>query len=461
MLQKHFGDRDFLKKILIFAIPIIIQNFITNFVSLLDNIMVGQVGTVQMSGVSVANQLMLVFNLSVFGANSGAGIFTAQFHGSGNREGVCQTVRFKLMICLSLTAAAIAILIPGGQALISLYLKGDGDAEAAAQTLHYGYEYMLIMLLGFVPYALSSVYSSSMRECNESIVPMFSGVVAVLVNLGLNYVLIFGHFGAPAMGVQGAAVATVVSRYVELAILMVYAHTHLDRCPFAKGLYRSLYVPLGLAKQIFSKGMPLLLNEFLWSSGMAILSQCYSTCGLDVMPAINIADTVNNLSSVVLSALGNTVGIVMGQMMGAARPRAEIQDANRKLINLAILSGVLFGGMLAVVAALFPRLYNTTASVRTLAGQLILLAAVLKPLQSYLYCVYYTLRSGGKTWITFLYDCGVIWIASIPLAFCLSRFTGLPILPLYAICQSVDVAKAVMGFSMIRKGSWIQNLSKL
>ncbi len=458
-LQKLFGDRAFLSRVMIFAIPLIIQNGITNFVSLLDNIMVGQVGTVQMSGVSVANQLMLIFNISVFGATSGAGIFTAQFFGSQDIKGVTHSVRYKLYICLALALGGIALFYWKGQDLISLYLQSDAASQAAADTLHYGYEYMCIMLLGFIPFALSTVYASTLRECNQTVLPMVSGIAAVFVNMALNYVLIFGNFGAPRLGVQGAAAATVISRYVELGILMVWTHTHPEKFPFGKSLYRGVYVPGKLAKSITLKGMPLLLNEFLWSSGAAVLSQCYSTCGLDVMPAVNIADTVNNVASIVMVAAGNTVGIMMGQMMGAGKSREEIQDANRKLINIGIFSGVIFGGLMALAAPVLPMIYNTSQQVRALATGIMLVNSLFKPLQTYVYCSYFTMRSGGKTWVTFFYDCGMMWCAYIPLAYCLSRFTQLPIIPLYAICMGVDLFKAAIGFILLKKGTWIQNLS--
>lgn len=460
MLQKLFGNKAFLKRVLLFAIPIIVQNFITNFVALLDNIMVGQVGTAQMSGVSVANQLILIFNMALFGATSGAGIFTAQFHGSGDTEGVRHTVRYKGIICLALAFTVASIFIPFGKNLIQLYLQGEGDPAIAEQTLSYGYKYMLVMLVGFIPFALSNMYASSLRETGNTLVPMCSGIVAVLVNLVGNYILIFGHLGMPAMGVIGAAIATVVSRYVELAILVIWAHTHTDKCPFAKGLYRSPYVPWNLVKRIFVKGTPLLLNEFLWASGLAVLSQCYSTCGLDVVPAVTIGDTINNLASVVTMALATTVGIIMGQMMGANLPKEHIKAENAKLLRLAIVFGILFGGLLAVIAPLFPLLYNTTDQIRALATRLIWILAAVKPLAAYIGCVYFTIRSGGKTVTTFLFDAGMMWVCTIPLAFCLSRFTDLPIIPLYAICQSVDIGKAVLGFFLIRRGSWIQNLSE-
>ena len=279
-LQKKGFDWPFYKRLLMVALPIIIQNGITNFVSLLDNVMVGQVGTVQMSGVAIVNQLLFVFNLCIFGATSGAGIFTAQFHGSGSPEGVRDTFRFKIIVALLLSAAGLGIFLAGSDVLIGLYLEGDPGSAAALETLYYGRKYLFAALFGLVPFALANAYSSTLRETGQTSVPMTAGIVAVFVNLVLNYVLIFGHFGAPQLGVVGAALATVISRFVELTIMVVWTHTHGHICPFIQGAFRSLRIPAALTKQIIVKGMPLLVNEFFWSTGMAFLSQCYSTRGV-------------------------------------------------------------------------------------------------------------------------------------------------------------------------------------
>ena len=274
MLKKYIGDKAFYRRFFAIAIPIIIQNGITNFVSLLDNIMVGQIGTIPMSGVSIVNQLMFVFNLCIFGASSGAGIFTAQFHGSGDQDGVRHTFRFKIMVCSVLSAVGIGLFLTAGTPLIRLYLQGEGDPEMARQALAYGLDYLGVMLWGLIPFALCNAYASTLRETGQTVVPMAAGISAVLVNLCLNYVLIFGHFGAPQMGVRGAALATVISRYVELAIVAGYTHLSARKHPFIRGAYRSAYIPGKLLGSIIRKGMPLLVNEFLWASGMAIMNQC-------------------------------------------------------------------------------------------------------------------------------------------------------------------------------------------
>ena len=459
MFKRYIGDRAFYRHVLSIAIPIIIQNGITNFVSMLDNIMVGQVGTIPMSGVSIVNGLLFVFNLCVFGASSGPGIFTAQFHGSRHHEGVRHTFRFKVIICLILTLIGTAIFFFGGKGLVGLYLTGDGDAATAAGVMEYALKYLAVMLWGFLPFALGNAYSSTLRETGETFIPMVAGISAVFLNLVLNYTLIFGHFGAPAMGVEGAALATVISRYAELAIVAAWTHLHSKRHPYIQGVYRSLYIPGKLLKGITVKGMPLLVNEFFWSSGMAVMSQCYSTCGLDVIPAMNISSTMFNIGSVVFLSMGNSVGIIMGQMLGAGRGSEEIRDYNRKLLAFSVVSGGFFGGIMAMFSGLFPMLYNTTDDIRHLATALILICSVMMPFNSYTNATYFTLRSGGQTLVTFLFDSCFVWVCCVPLAFCLSRFAGIGIMPLYAICQGTDLIKCAVGAYMLKQGKWIQNLT--
>ena len=461
MLTALKRDRDFYKRILAISVPIIIQNGITQFVSLLDNIMVGQVGTVPMSGVSIANQLLFVFNLCVFGASAGAGIFTAQFYGRDDRKGIRHTFRFKFLISMALAIVSIGVFLVLGRPLLGIYLTGEGDPLAAAQTLAYGEDYLRIMLLGLLPFALTNAYSSTLRETGQTVVPMVGGITAVLTNLALNYVLIFGHLGLPAMGVRGAAIATVISRYVELAVVAGWTHTHEARVPFIRGAYRSMTIPGPLLKSIVQKGIPLLANEFFWSTGVAMLNQCYSTCGLDVVPALNISTTVQNLANVVSIALANAIGISMGQMLGAGKSREELRSANGKLMVLSVVVGAVFGGLLVAISGLFPRLYNTTDDVRSLAASLICVTGLLMPLMSYTLSSYFTLRSGGQVMVTFLFDSCFMWCGPVLLAFCLSRFTDLGIVALYAICQSMDLIKAGIGTILIRKGIWIRDLTKL
>ncbi|MBE6934635.1 MAG: MATE family efflux transporter [Ruminococcaceae bacterium] len=460
MLQRCIGDKVFYRHTMAVAIPIVIQNAITNFVSLLDNIMVGRVGTLEMSGVSIVNQLLFIFALCIFGANAGAGIFGAQFHGNRDDKGVRYTFRYKIIVCILLTMLIIGVLLMTDTTLIRFYLEGDGSIEDANAVLHYGKEYLRLMLWGLLPFALSNAYATTLRETGQTMVPMVASGIAVLGNLVLNYILIFGHLGAPAMGIRGAALATVISRVLELAVVAGWTHLHGKRCSFIRGAFRSLYIPGRLLGSIITKGSPLLVNECMFAIGLAVANQSYSTCGLHVVPAINISTTITNLASVGYLAMGNSVAIIMGQMLGAARPEEEIWDTNRKLTALAIVAGGILGLISASLSSVFPMLYNTSEEVRSVAGQLILISGMFIPFYAYVHATYFTLRSGGKTLITFLFDCGFMWGLLVPTAVILSRYTDLPIIPLFVICQSTEIVKSIAGYFMVRSGVWIQNLAK-
>ena len=451
-------DKHFYRRILSVALPMMIQNGITNFVQMLDNVMVGQVGTIPMSGVAIVNQLLFVFNLCVFGAASGAGIFTAQFKGREDNEGIRHTFRFKILIGLLLSALGAGIFLTFREQLIGLYLTGEGSPEDAAQTMAYGVRYLKVMLLGLLPFALSNAYSGTMREVGETKVPMVAGIIAVLVNLIGNYILIFGHFGAPALGVVGAALATVISRFVELGIVAGWLHCHGARHPYIIGALRSVHIPRKLTGDIIRKGMPLLINEFLWSTGMAFLSQCYSTRGLEVVAAFNIATTISQLSNVVFISMGGAVGILMGQMLGAGLPEEEIRRDNKRMMGLSVAVCFVVGAVTVALSGVFANLYNTTESVRRIAVGLICLSAVMMPVNSYNNAMYFTLRSGGQTFVTFIFDSGFSWCVCVPVAYILSRFTALPILPLYALCVGVDILKIPIGAYLLNKGVWIRRI---
>ena len=455
--SRYIGDKAFYKTLMAIAVPVMLQNGLTNLVSLLDNIMVGAVGTEQMSGVSIVNQLLFVFNLCIFGGLSGAGIYTAQFYGKNDHEGVRYTFRFKLMLALALFAIGTGVFVCFGDKLIALYLHEGGDTGDIAATARYGADYLKVMLWGLLPFAVQQAYASNLRETGETMLPMKAGIVAILVNLVLNYVLIFGHFGAPAMGVEGAALATVISRYVECAIIIGWTHRHQDQARFIVGAYRSMRVPAALVGNIFKRGMPLLVNEFLWSAGMAMLTQAYSTRGLAVVAALNICTTIANLFNVVWIAMGTAVSIIVGQHLGAGEfDKAE--ESCWRILVFSVLSAAGMGLLMAACSTLFPAMYNTTQEVRSLATGLLLVVAAAGPLHAFCHASYFTLRSGGKTWVTFLFDSAYLWVISIPVARLLSTGTAWHIILVYAICQFIDIVKCIIGYILLKRKVWINRI---
>ncbi|MBQ7980145.1 MAG: MATE family efflux transporter [Oscillospiraceae bacterium] len=458
-LKKYFGDRQFYKTIFAIAVPIMIQNGITNFVALLDNIMIGQVGTEQMSGTAIVNQLLFVFNLCIFGILAGPGIFGAQFFGKGSTEGVRDTFRFKVILAAVMLAIGMLILALFDDKLITMYLTGEGTEGNKALVLQSGKEYLSVMLIGLIPFTVSQVYASTLRETNKTLPPMFAGLAAVLTNLAFNWMLIFGHLGFPAMGVKGAAIATVIARFVECIIVVVWTHANKHENSFIIGAFRSLKIPRDLVRKIVISGLPLFVNEFLWSAGMATLNKCYSERGLDVVAATNISSTIFNLFSVIFIALGNSVGIIVGQILGTGDMK-RAKETDTKLIIFTVIAGALTGGLMAAFSGLFPNFYNTTDSVRSMAGSLIMISGLFMPVAAFMHAIYFTLRSGGRTLVTFLFDSVYVWAITIPTALLLVNFTDLGILNIYFCCQFVDIIKVTIGLILVTKGVWLRNIVK-
>ena len=457
MFSRFIGNKAFYKSVVTLLIPIVIQQFITSFVSLLDNIMVGSLGTEAISAASIANQVMLVFILAVFGGMSGAGIYGAQFFGKGDTDGMRYTFRCKMYFGVLISAAAILVYLFFGESFIAAFLKGESNGGDLALTQRGGCDYLNIMLWGLPPFALVQVYAGTLREAGETRAPMFAGICAILTNLFGNWVLIFGHLGAPAMGVQGAAIATVVSRYVELLIVASHAHRHTDKYPFFAGAYKSLYVPGSLAMKILRTATPLLINEILWSLGMTFITQFYSSRGLNAVAALNINGTAWNLFSVIMMGMGSAVAIMVGQRLGAGKME-EARDVDRKLIFLTEVIHVIIGVSMVLAAPLVPQLYNVSEEVRDLTRQLLIIAGCSLPIHSFAHVTYFTIRYGGRTVITFLFDAVYTWVIAVPLAFCLTRYTELTITQVYFCVQFVDILKVMIGLIMLKSDFWARNV---
>lgn len=455
--KKFIGDKAFYRYLIFLAFPMIVQNGITSFVSFLDNIMVGQIGTEPMSGVAIVNQLFFVFNICIFGGVSGAGIFSAQFFGKGDFEGQKYTFRFKLYACLLITAIACVLFHFLDEPLISLYLNDGGSVGNTRLALSYGKEYLAIMIFGLLPFAVSQTYVSTIRETGQTFVPMVSGIVAVITNLVLDYVLIFGAFGAPELGVAGAAIATVIARYTECLIVVVWAHRHPDKNPYLIGVYKGLRIPGSILADIFRKGLPLMFNEMLWAVGMAVIVQCYAVRGLEVVAAQNISSTISNLFNIVYLQLGNCISIVVGQKLGAGQLE-EAKDADNKIIFFDVACCACISVIMILLGGLFPEIYKTEPGIKALAQNFIIISAMAMPLCAFSHCSYFTLRSGGKTIVTFLFDSVYTWVVMIPYAFVLSRFTTLSITMVFFLVSFTEIIKVIIGFFMIKSNVWLQNI---
>lgn len=454
IIKKYIGDTAFYKRYLILAIPMIVQNAITNLVSLLDNIMVGQLGTEQMSGVAIVNQLIFVYNLAIFGAASAASIFGAQYFGKGNHTGHMYSFRFKLYATLLVTMLSVGLFLAKGTDLISLYLTDTSGTGATELALQYGKDYLLIMLTGLLPFAVTQSYATNIKETGQTIVPMVASFVAVFTNAVLDYLLIFGVGIFPKLGVEGAALATVIARYVEAGIIVIWAHTKKEKNRYLEGAYRGFGIPKEEWKAILIKGLPLMLNEVLWATGMTAAIQCYSVRGLEVVAGLNISTTITNLFNIVYIQLGACISIVVGQYLGAGELE-KAKDADDKMIVFSVFCCVIMAAIMFVVGRYFPDIYNTTEEIKALATQFIAVSALVMPLCSFSHATYFTLRSGGKTLVTFLFDSVFTWVVVVPSAYLLAHFTEIGIVGVYFIVQATELIKVVIGYRMVKSNVWL------
>ena len=457
MLKKFVGDKAFYKKVMMLVLPIMLQNGITNLVSMVDNIMVGTVGTEQMSAVAIVNQLIFVFNLAIFGTVSGVGIFTAQYFGKDDNEGIKETIRLKIVSAIVILTIAVLIFVFAGSHLINSYLHEGTEPMDLALAFNEAKKYLSIMLIGLLPFVISQVYGGTLREVEKPIIPMISGIIAVFVNLFFNYILIFGHFGFPKLGVSGAAVATVISRFVECFITVVACHLKKKEFTFIKGLYKGFRIKLNTVKRVLPKAVPLLINEFFWALGIALLNNAYALRGLDVVAATNITSTVSNVFIVSIIAFGNAISIIVGGLLGAGKIE-EAKNTNTKMTFLSFSISIFLAVAMGFIAPLFPKIYNTGENVRSLATTLILCYSAYIPFNALMNSFYFALRSGGKTFITFLFDSVYMLCITVPFTFILANFTNLHIIPLYALSLAIEIFKVAVGFFLISKGSWAQNI---
>ncbi|MBO6127928.1 MAG: MATE family efflux transporter [Pseudobutyrivibrio sp.] len=451
--KKYIGDKAFYKRYIFLATPMIIQNAITNFVSFLDNIMVGQLGQEAISAVATVNQLNFVFSLAVFGAASAGSIYGAQYFGKGDHKGHMYTFRFKLYSTLLVTILGILLFAFKGRDLIALFLT-ESEGASPELALELGMQYLGIILIGLIPFAVNQAYATNIKETGQTVVPMFAGMLAVATNAILDYCLIFGFGPFPKLGVAGAAIATVVARYIEAAVVIIWAHHHRKANLYLEGAYRGLGIPKEIFSKILIKGAPLMLNEVLWAAGVSAVTQSYSVRGMNVLTALSISNTVGNLFNIVFIQLGACISIVVGQYLGAGELK-EAKDADNKMIAFSVFCCTIMAIIMFAFGGLFPHIYNVSDDIRALATKFIAVTAIWMPFCSFSHCSYFTLRSGGKTLVTFLFDSVFTWVIMAPLAFVLAHYTGLGIVWVYFFVQGTEIIKNIMGYFMVKSDVWL------
>lgn len=449
-IKSLIGDRAFYRQLIAVAAPLVLQQLITTSVQLVDNIMVGTLGESAIGSVSIVNQLYFIVILITFGAMGGAGVFSAQYFGSKDYDKLKQTFRFKLLVGFLVAVLSFIVFSFFGESLLGLFTDNS-------TTIQGGLSYLNIAKWSAFPWILSVAISNTFRETGITKPLLKISIVAILTNTVLNFILIFGFLGFPALGVVGAAIATLISRFVELGLTLVLLKKRGKL--FSSKIFQMFHIDKKILAAIIIMAIPLTLNEALWATGQTVFFHAYSTRGDDALAAMSITGTISQLVFVTFGGIATAVAVLVGNTLGKNQLQ-EAKDNARKLIAFSVFIAVLAGMILFGLSFIMPGLYDVSIEAIHIAEFNLRINAIFIPFFSFNVALYFTLRSGGDTKSTFMMDAGFMWLIPVPISLILAYFTSLPVIYMFLIVQMLDIPKMIFGLSRYRKGHWIKNLAQ-
>ncbi|UTC62861.1 MATE family efflux transporter [Treponema sp. OMZ 787] len=449
-LKSVFSDKSFLKNLFIIAVPIILQNFISSFVNILDTIMIGRLGTVELAAVGLGNQLFFLLNLILYGIGSGGMVFTAQFWGKKDFNGLQKTFAISLIVAVFFSTLFTLACTIFPKEILSLYSKD-------AAVIEKGVDYLSISAFCFLPFAVNFIFMITLRSIEKVRVAVAATLVSLFVNLILNAVLIFGLFGFPALGVKGAAIATVASRAAELLIL--FSVTKKKKYPILGKIKNHFDFDLKFIRQYFTIVMPVLINESLWSLGITFHHKIFAGIGTFAYASYNITNTVSMLTWVIFIGFGNGVSVLIGKKIGE-KNYDEAKTYAAKVSIFVPFVAIFVGAMLIPISYLTPIFFNVEKIVLETVMKLFIILACCYPLKAFNMCMLVgILRAGGDTRFGIICDTAVMWCVSIPLAYFLSVYTSIPAWGIYICLFSEEPFKALLGLWRIRSGKWLRSVT--
>ncbi len=450
MQSSLFSDRAFYSTLLRLAVPIAIQQLVMNALNAVDVLMIGQLGDTSVAAVGLANQVFFLMSLFLFGVGSGSAIFSAQFWGRGDVSNVRRMLGLALL--LGITGSALfslaAVLAP--EFVLSLYSRDPAVVAA-------GSRYLRVVGLCYVPTAVTAIYGMILRSTRQVKIPMAVSVGALSLKTVLAYVLIFGLFGVPAMGIMGAAVATCVARGVECIAMLTL--TYRLKLPAAAKLHELLDINRELVNRFVRTASPVILGEILWSLGITVYTGIYARIGTGSVAAVNIASTIEGVALVPFMGLGNAAAIMLGNRIGAG----DIEDAMdyaRRFLFLAVGGALAMGVLIFISRAVLLSLYRISPEARQDAlGVLAVMSVVLWLKAANMVMIVGILRSGGDTRFALVADTGPMWLLGVPIALLGGLVLGLPV---YLVVLMVVIAdegtKFIISLWRVRSARWIHNV---
>ncbi len=446
-IKQIFFDKDFLSKLFALALPIILQNFINSFVNILDTIMIGRLGSVEIAAVGLGNQLFFLLNLLLYGIASGGMVFTAQFWGKKDLPGLRKAFGISMILSLFFSTIFTVLCITMPEQILSLYSNDIAVIKLGAK-------YLRLSALCFIPFSISFIFMFTLRSIEQVKITVVITFISFSLNLVLNAVLIFGLFGFPRLGVRGAAIATVIARLVELFLFI--SITKIKKYPILGKIKEHLAFDIRFLKIFFIVVTPVIISESIWSLGMTFHHKIFAGINTFSYAAFNIGNTVAQLIWVIFVGLANAISVLIGKKIG----EGNYDEAKNYAYRIAFLSpilAVIIGSLLIPIACSLPFIFNVEPEVTKIAKQLLFILVAIYPIKVFnVTMVIGVIRAGGDTRFGVLYDACIMWIFSIPLAFYLSRYTSVSTWLVYACLFTDEPIKLILGIWRLKSGKWLR-----
>lgn len=448
-MKRMFRDKTYLQTLIRIGLPITIQYFILNALNAIDVMMIGQLGDTAVAGVGLANELFFLLGLMIFGIGSGGSIFAAQYWGKRDIKNLRKVLGLSLAGGLIGAVFFSVVALFFGQQALSIYTQ---DQEVIAT----GSIYLKIVGFIYIPWMATYVYASILRSTENVRLPMIVSIAALALNTGMNYLLIQGNLGFPAMGVQGAAIATVISRSLETIILL--GLTYLRKTPAAARFNELIAIDTQFLKRFLRTTLPVVINEIIWSLGITTYTAIYGRISTEAVAAVNIAHTIESLAFVFFMGIGNGCAIMVGNKIGAGEEdTADLYG--RRSILLAVMVAVVLGFGLIILSKPVLNLYNISDQAHHFAQNIMIIQGLVLWLRASNMTLFIgLLRAGGDTRYAFLTELFSMWGIGVPLALLAAFVLHLPVYFVYLIAISDEAVKFIIGLRRVYSRRWINNL---
>lgn len=448
---KLFEDKTFYRSLFTIALPIALQNLINSFVNVLDTVMIGSLGTTEIAAVGLGNQVFFLFTMVLFGILSGGSVFTAQFWGKKDLDGIRHTTGLCLVLALAAAAVFTVVCSVAPAFVIGLYSR---DAAVVAS----GAAYLRTLTPAFAPFAVSFAFSMAMRSIEKVRLPMIATLISLSINLVLNWLLIFGIGPFPALGVVGAAMATVVSRVVEMFILVIVAYRR--SYAFAGRIRELLGFDTAFVSRYFRIASPVMVNELIWALGISMQNVIMARTDTNAIAAFNILNTVSQLTWVLFMGLGNGAAVLVGKKIGEGAD-GEARAYASRIVRFMPLLAAGVGLLLVPISWVLPFIFNVGSEVFAILGAMIVIMVLSYPFRAFnMSMVIGVCRAGGDTVFCAVYDTAVMWAVALPAAAAASFIFHAPVWVVFLCIAMEDPLKMVLGLWRLETGKWLHDVTR-